>query len=172
MHRCLLIHISGELDEAIELARRDMVRRAKVVDRPLRSAFVSAPAAGVGNLSNPVEVLKKRLWDDVRTALAELLRAQPGERDPFTLDIILVGDFGAPNVVEALSASLDAVRECMKPFASVFPDHEVGVARRWRVYIAGFLGMERRSDERRGALRTWLEDLQGLGYGGAIGNAM
>lgn len=165
MHRCLLLHISGELDEAIELARQDMVRRAKVVERPLRSAFVSAPAAGVGNLSSPVEVLKKRLWEDVRSALADLLRAQPGERDPFTLDIILVGDFGAPNAVEALSVCLDAVRENLNVFGSVFPDHEVGVARRWRVYVAGFLGMERRSDERRGALRGWLESLQALGSG-------
>jgi len=160
VHRCLLIHVSGALDEALERLRSEHQNRLDAGRVLTQVAFVSAPASGVGNLTNPLEILRKNLWEDIRKGLTSLLKATPGQRDPFTLDIFVVCDFGSPNALEALKVCLDAIEENLAPFRGIFPAHEIGPSRRWRVYTGGFLGIEKRDSERRDGLRRLVQELR------------
>lgn len=161
MHRCLILHISGALDDEIREVGQDFTQRSQLGQTPTQSEFIHIPAAGVGNLTKPVEVLRQNLWDETRLALTKLLQATPGQVDPFTLDVLILCSFGAPMHLEAVRVALDCLEENLEPYLSVFPSHERAASRRLRVFMAGYLTSAHRSTERRDALRDLVKELRG-----------
>lgn len=162
MHRVLVIQIGRSFDQTLEMLRLTADERLSGDD--LRVAFVTANAEAVGNLSHPVEVLRKRLEEDLADALSELLRRVPGRAEGFHLDIVVLTQYAEPMTTTATGVVVDMVAGIVgNTYAAVFPRRD-DTASRWRFVMLGVLPEPKESrrdlDPIRVAVREHLKRLE------------
>ncbi len=151
MHRAFFITLGRRLDPiGAAIAHEFEVRkRYGVLPEDTEAEFLEAPIEGVGNLSRPVELLKDKLWEDIIDRLTRLLTFQ-NDADAFHLDIVLLTNFGESLAVGATRVIVDALLDVVpKEFATIFPKHQQGHQRRWRILPIGVVPGRRDSERER-----------------------
>lgn len=141
MHRALVIRLSEDLADAIDRVAREYAVRAEAGTNPaLVARFMDAPPQGVGNLTNPVQVLRENLEGELLQNLTALLRMSPGAGRDFVLDVFVLLNLGEPLVANAASVVIDMVLDLVDGhFRAIFPAHRTGAQRRFRILPVALL---------------------------------
>ena len=138
MHRVLLIRVGKDLEPCFDYLNACALERNG--EPALAVRFVHASAEALGNLSQPLEILKERLFGDLTDALTALLRQVPGRRGGFLLDILIVTQHGEPMTTKASQVVVSAVHEIIvERFSAVFPGGAQSVGVGWRMQEIGIL---------------------------------
>lgn len=138
MHRVLLIRVGKDLEPCFDYLNACALERNG--EPALAVRFVHASAEALGNLSQPLEILKERLFGDLTDALTALLRQVPGRRGGFLLDILIVTQHGEPMATNASEVVASAVHEIIEErFSAVFPGGAQSVGVGWRMQEIGIL---------------------------------
>ncbi len=138
MHRVLLIRVGKDLEACFDYLSACALERNGAPE--LAVGFVHASAEALGNLSQPLAILKDRLFGDLTDALTTLLKQVPGRRDGFLLDILVVTQHGEPMTTKASEVVLEAVHEIISDrFSAVFPGGAQRAGVGWRMQEIGIL---------------------------------
>ncbi len=129
MYRVLVIRLGSALEPTLREIEREAERRGPATSI---CRFFDAPAAALGNLTNPVQVLREKLEADLRSALSALLRFDGGASE-VRLDVFVVANLGEPMVAAAVDVVVEmGERIVAEEFATIFPSHRRGKERRYR----------------------------------------
>lgn len=172
MHRVLVIRLGEALSDPLQRIEREYRAREHggVLDA-VRVAFVDAPPRAVGNLSNPVEVLREKLEEQLLGATTDLLRLSSGAEGDLILDVFLLLNFGEPLVANAAAVVIDILDRIIdENFRAIFPAHRTGPARRFRIVPIAILpaagDCEKSRDEAVDELATLHDDFVARRDGG------
>jgi hypothetical protein len=138
----LVIRLGEALSDPLERIEREYrAREAGGALDSTRAAFVDAPPAAVGNLTNPVEVLREKLEEQLLGALTELLRlTDSGADSDVLLDVHLLLNLGEPLVANASVVVIDMLTAIVDHnFRAIFPAHRTGPSRRFRIIPTALL---------------------------------